>query len=210
MALDQPTDVSIRQLVADSGSVTRGLRQGRSYTLTLNGEPLARMIPIRRRRAVPKEEVLAIFATAPVLDVNDLRADLAVVDTSIIAAIKLYDPAELPDTLLITAVTLGELSYGPHATEDPAKRAGRVAVLQHVEATFDPLPYDQSAARLYGQICAAVRTAGRQPRSRASDLMIAATAASNELPLYTANPDDFKGTEGLVAVVAVHGRPNDF
>jgi antitoxin (DNA-binding transcriptional repressor) of toxin-antitoxin stability system len=76
MALDQPTDVSIRQLVADSGSVTRGLRQGRSYTLTLNGEPLARMIPIRRRRAVPKEEVLAIFATAPVLDVNDLRADL--------------------------------------------------------------------------------------------------------------------------------------
>jgi antitoxin (DNA-binding transcriptional repressor) of toxin-antitoxin stability system len=76
MALDQPTDISIRQLVADSGSVTRGLRQGRSYTLTLNGEPLARMVPIRRRRAVPKDEVLAIFATAPVLDVNDLRADL--------------------------------------------------------------------------------------------------------------------------------------
>ncbi len=76
MALDQPTDISIRQFVADSGSVTRGLRQGRTYTLTLNGEPLARMVPIRRRRAVPKEEVLAIFATAPVLDVNDLRADL--------------------------------------------------------------------------------------------------------------------------------------
>jgi antitoxin (DNA-binding transcriptional repressor) of toxin-antitoxin stability system len=76
MALDQPTDVSIRQLVADSGSVTRGLRQGRTYTLTLNGEPLARMIPIRRRRAVPKEEVLAIFATAPVLDAHELRADL--------------------------------------------------------------------------------------------------------------------------------------
>ena len=76
MALDQPTNISIRQLVADSGSVTRGLRQGRTYTLTLNGEPLARMVPIRRRRAVPKDEVLAIFATAPVLDVNDLRTDL--------------------------------------------------------------------------------------------------------------------------------------
>ncbi len=136
--------------------------------------------------------------------------DVAVVDTSIIAAIKLYDPAELPDTLLVTAVTLGELSFGPHATDDPVKRAGRVAVLQHVEATFDPLPYDQSAARLYGQICAAVRTVGRQPRRRASDLMIAATAASNELPLYTANPDDFKGAEGLVELVAVHGRPNNF
>jgi antitoxin (DNA-binding transcriptional repressor) of toxin-antitoxin stability system len=76
MALEQPTDVSVRQFVADSGSVTRGLRQGRSYTLTLNGEPLARMTPIRRRRAVPKDEVLAIFATAPVLDVGELRADL--------------------------------------------------------------------------------------------------------------------------------------
>jgi antitoxin (DNA-binding transcriptional repressor) of toxin-antitoxin stability system len=76
MAVEQPTDVSIRQFVSDSGSITRGLRQGRSYTLTLNGEPLARMVPIRRRRAVPKEEVLAIFATAPVLDVNELHADL--------------------------------------------------------------------------------------------------------------------------------------
>jgi len=38
--------------------------------------------------------------------------------------------------------------------------------------------------------------------------MIAATAASNDLPLYTANPDDFNGTEGLVEVVAVHARSN--
>jgi predicted nucleic acid-binding protein len=135
--------------------------------------------------------------------------DAAVVDTNVIAALKLYDPAELPDTMLITAITLGELSFGPHATDDPAKRAGRVAVLQHVEATFDPLPYDQGAARLYGQICAAVRAAGREPRKRASDLMIAATAASVELPLYTANPDDFKGAEELVEVVAIHARPNN-
>jgi antitoxin (DNA-binding transcriptional repressor) of toxin-antitoxin stability system len=76
MAAEQPTDISVRQFVADSGSVTRGLRQGRTYTLTLNGEPLARMIPIRRRRAVPKQEVLAIFAGAPNVDVDELRADL--------------------------------------------------------------------------------------------------------------------------------------
>jgi predicted nucleic acid-binding protein len=135
---------------------------------------------------------------------------IAVVDTSIIAAIRLYEPSELPDTLLVTAVTLGELSYGPHATDDPAKRAGRVAVLQHVEATFDPLPYDQGSARLYGQICAAVRAAGGQPRKRASDFMIAATAASNDLPLYTANPDDFKGADDLVEIVPVRRRPNSF
>jgi antitoxin (DNA-binding transcriptional repressor) of toxin-antitoxin stability system len=76
MAIEQPIDVSVRQFVADSGSVTRGLRQGRTYTLTLNGEPLARIVPVRRRRAVPKEEVLAIFATSPAIDVRELRADL--------------------------------------------------------------------------------------------------------------------------------------
>jgi predicted nucleic acid-binding protein len=135
--------------------------------------------------------------------------DAAVVDTSVIAALKLYDPAELPGMMLVTAVTLGELSFGPHATDDPVKRAGRVAVLQHVEATFDPLPYDQGAARLFGQICAAVRAAGREPRKRASDLMIAATAAGNEFPLYTANPGDFKGTEAFVEVVGLRARPNN-
>ena len=135
--------------------------------------------------------------------------DAAIVDTSIIAALKLFDPAELPGTILITAVTLGELSFGPHATDDPVKGAGRVAVLQHVEATFDPLPYDQSAARLYGQICVAVRAAGREPRRRASDLMIAATAASNQLPLYTANPDDFKGVGGFLEAAGLKARPNN-
>jgi antitoxin (DNA-binding transcriptional repressor) of toxin-antitoxin stability system len=85
----QPTDISVRQFVADSGAVTRGLRQGRAYTLTLNGEPLAKMIPIQRRRAVPKEEVLAIFATAPVVDVDELRADL---DEA--ASQDLHDPYE--------------------------------------------------------------------------------------------------------------------
>jgi predicted nucleic acid-binding protein len=135
--------------------------------------------------------------------------EAGVVDTSIIAALKLFDPANLPDTLLITTITLGELSYGPHATDDPLKRAGRVAVLQHVESTFEPLPYDHYAARLYGQICASVRASGRQPRKRASDLMIAATAASNALPLFTANPDDFRGAEEFVEVVGLHGRPNN-
>ena len=132
-----------------------------------------------------------------------------VLDTSVIAALGLYDPADLPEAFLITAITLGELSYGPHVTDDPRKRAGRVAVLQYVESTFEPLPYAQHAARLYGQICAAVRAAGRLSRKRTSDLMIAATAASNALPVYTANPDDFRGSEEFVELVGVSGKPNN-
>jgi antitoxin (DNA-binding transcriptional repressor) of toxin-antitoxin stability system len=85
----EPSDVSVRQFVADSGAVTRGLRQGHSYTLTLNGEPLAKMIPIRRRQAVPKDEVLAIFGAAPVIDVDELRSDLDAV-----VAQDLRDPYE--------------------------------------------------------------------------------------------------------------------
>lgn len=85
----QPTDITVRQFVADSGSVTRGLRQGLAYTLTLNGEPLAKIIPIRRRLAVPRDEVLAIFANAPVIDVEELRSDL---DAAV--AQELRDPFE--------------------------------------------------------------------------------------------------------------------
>lgn len=133
-----------------------------------------------------------------------------VVDTNIVAALKLFDEAALPDTFFITAVTLGELAYGPHATDDPVKRAGRMAVLQYAEATFEPLPYGTEAARLYARICVAVRNSGRKPRGRATDLMIAATAASNGLPLYAANPDDFRGAEEIIEVVGVPTRPNDF
>ncbi|MFG3436026.1 type II toxin-antitoxin system VapC family toxin [Nonomuraea sp. NPDC047897] len=132
------------------------------------------------------------------------RPERGVLDTNIVAAFKLFDPAELPVESAITAVTLGELSRGPYATDDPVKRAGRIAVLQHVEAAFgDPLPYDAEAARMFGQLCAVVYAQGRQPRSRTADLMIAATAASNALPLFTANPKDFDGLERLVDVVAV-------
>lgn len=72
----KPVPVSVRQFVADSGTVTRGLREGRTYMLTLNGEPLATVIPVGRRQAVPKAEVLALFTTAPVIDTDELRADL--------------------------------------------------------------------------------------------------------------------------------------
>ncbi|QIS13608.1 type II toxin-antitoxin system VapC family toxin [Nocardia arthritidis] len=132
------------------------------------------------------------------------RRARGVLDTGIIAAFSLFEPAELPIESAITAVTLGELSRGPYATDDPIKRARRIAVLQHAEATFgDALPYDSEAARIFGLICASVYAIGRQPRRRTADLMIAATATRNGLPLYTTNPKDFAGLDALVTIVAV-------
>ncbi|MBL7255422.1 type II toxin-antitoxin system VapC family toxin [Paractinoplanes lichenicola] len=130
-------------------------------------------------------------------------ATRGLIDTNIVVHLSVLDPALLPSEMVISAITLAELSAGPHHTDDPIERARRTSVLQHTEATFDPLPFDAEAARTYGVICAAVLATGRTPRRRVADLMIASIAAVNRLPLYTTNPGDFVGLEQLLTVVAV-------
>ena len=63
--------------------------------------------------------------------------------------------------------------------------------MERAEATFESLPFDNAAARAYGTIYAAVLADGRKPRGgRAIDLLIAAIALSERLPLDTRNPAD--------------------
>jgi predicted nucleic acid-binding protein len=128
------------------------------------------------------------------------------IDTNILVLMAALDQSQLPEEIVISAVTLAELSAGPHHAADPVERARRMSVLQHAEATFEPLPFDVEAARAYGMVSAVVLAAGRMPRRRLADLMIASIAIVHRLPLYTTNPDDFVGLDDLVAVVAVH-RP---
>ena len=137
-------------------------------------------------------------------------------DTSIVILRAWIDPAELPDEMAITAITLAELSAGPHevrgddeqsAYDAPVERARRMDVLQRAEHEFDPIPFDAEAARVYGRVTAAVVAAGRKPRRRAPDLMIASIAIAEDLPLYTTNPDDFVGLEQLLTVAPVR-RPH--
>jgi predicted nucleic acid-binding protein len=129
------------------------------------------------------------------------------IDTNIVIHLAALDAAELPDEMVISAVTLAELSAGPHHTDDPKERARRMSVLQHVEATFDPLPFDAEAARAFGLVSAAVLAAGRGTRRRIADLMIASVAHTHGLPLYTINPVDFAGLNDLLTVRAVR-RPS--
>ncbi len=133
-------------------------------------------------------------------------------DTNILILRRWIDPAQLPDEMAISAVTLAELSAGVHlvAGEDGGardERARRTDILQRAEHEFDPLPFDVEAARAFGRLTAAVQAIGRTPRRRVADLMVAAVAAAQELPLYTTNPDDFVGLAGMVHVVAVD-RPD--
>jgi predicted nucleic acid-binding protein len=126
------------------------------------------------------------------------------IDTSVLIDLDHLGPGQLPTELAISALTMAELTAGPHATTDSAERARRQDRLQRAEATFDPLPFDSAAARAYGRIYAAIAARGGKARGpRAVDLLIAASALAGNLPLYTRNVDDFRGIEHLVDVVGI-------
>jgi predicted nucleic acid-binding protein len=124
-------------------------------------------------------------------------------DTSVIIDHQAIDAAHLPDESAIAAITMAELAAGPLATDDTEERARRQERLQWAAATWDPLPFDNAAAQAYGRVFVAVRNAGRTPRSRFADLLIAATAIARGLPLYTRNPSDFSGLSDLIQIVTV-------
>jgi len=124
-----------------------------------------------------------------------------ILDTSTVILLpQIQNPGALPDEPLITTVTLAELSVGPLVATDDAERAARQAQLQQAEADFTPLPFDAAAARAFGRVAASLRRSGRKPAARSYDAMIAATALAHELPVYTANPADFDGIDGVEVV----------
>ncbi len=135
--------------------------------------------------------------------IDRVRHERGILDTStVILLSRLDDPTVLPDEPLITAITLAELSVGPLVATSDTERAARQAHLQQAESDFDALPFDASAARAFGRVAASLRQSGRKTQARSYDAMIAATALANALPVYTCNPDDFSGIDGL-DVIAV-------
>jgi toxin FitB len=122
----------------------------------------------------------------------------AIIDTSVLIG------AEAPDELegAISAATLAELHFGVLVADDEDERARRAQRLGVVEATFDPLPIDAAVGREWGRLAAAVAARGGQPRRRAIDLAIAATANVHRVPLLTRDVKDF---DGLTDVVDIRG-----
>jgi tRNA(fMet)-specific endonuclease VapC len=138
------------------------------------------------------------------------RHERGVLDTNTVIMLpRLADPAVLPAEPLITAVTLAELSVGPLVASTDTERGARQAHLQQAEADFDPLPFDAAAARAFGRVAASLRRAGRKTSARAYDAMIAAIALANGLPVYTCNPDDFVGIDGLEVVTVPVPSPEE-
>lgn len=126
-------------------------------------------------------------------------------DTSTVILLgRLTDPGDLPQESVISAVTLAELSVGPHVARTARERAARQAHLQQAESDFDPIVFGAEAARAFGRVAASLRSSGRKPAARSYDALIAASAIAEGIPLYTCNPDDFAGIDELVLRVVPH------
>lgn len=123
----------------------------------------------------------------------------ALLDTSIVVA---ADVGRLEGELAISSVTLAELHFGILVAKTAEARAERLRRLSVLQRQFNALPLDEAVAASYGQIAAAVVQAGRQPRARTTDLLIAATAHAHSARLYTRNPDDFVGADKYVEIVS--------
>jgi predicted nucleic acid-binding protein len=124
----------------------------------------------------------------------------AVLDTSVLIS-GLAEPVDAE--LAISTISLAELHFGVLVAKSPQIRAERLRRVAAIERAFEPLPVTDAVARTYGALAAAVVAAGRQPRSRSFDLVIAATAATHEAVLYTRNPKDFVGLDDHLQVIAV-------
>jgi predicted nucleic acid-binding protein len=124
----------------------------------------------------------------------------AILDTSVVIA---SDVGRLDGELAISSATLAELHFGVLVAKDSMVRAERLRRLSVLQRTFDALPVDDAVAASYGQLAAAVADAGRQPRARTMDLLIAATAHAYSARVYTRNASDFAGADSLVEIVPV-------
>ncbi len=131
------------------------------------------------------------------------RVQRGMLDTCAAIDLPTLDPARLPVEVAIPAIVLAELAQGVAMTKDPEQVMIRSQRLADIEATFAAIPFDREAARRYGTLVALTIAANRDPRPRRIDLMIAATAAAHQLPLYTRNPDDFKGLTNTVTIIAI-------
>lgn len=131
------------------------------------------------------------------------RVQRGMLDTSAVIDLPALDPARLPVEAAIPAIVLAELAQGIAMTKSAEQVMIRSQRLADIEAAFAAIPFDREAARRYGTLVALTIAADRDPRPRRIDLMIAATAAAHGLPLYTRNPNDFRGLDSAVTVVAI-------
>ncbi len=68
--------ITQRELRNDSGAVLREVEAGYAVVVTRNGEPVAELRPVARRRFVPRAAIAAAAAHAPRVDAARFRRDV--------------------------------------------------------------------------------------------------------------------------------------
>jgi predicted nucleic acid-binding protein len=134
---------------------------------------------------MPDPQSVGLLDTCALIDIDDIPEE------------------RLPIVSEICAITVAELTMGVHMAKNTAERSARITKLLSIGANFDPLPFESRAVNAFNALVGLTVAIGRNPKPRKNDLMIAATAVANSLPLYTANVDDFKGLESMLEVVDV-------
>lgn len=99
-----------------------------------------------------------------------------------------YPPADLA----LCAVVVAELRYGAESSANPPKEHAKVDAFA---APYVSLPFDDVAARLYGEIRHALASVGKQIGPY--DMMIAAIALAHDLILVAHNTSEFGRVTGL-------------
>lgn len=123
----------------------------------------------------------------------------AILDTNMLVAESLTHPGY---DVAVSSLSWAELRFGIRKAADPVERARRESRVARLHALLGPgIAFDDAVAEAYETVCGLVLAAGRDPRSRAIDLMIAATAVSAGASVITRNPDDFAGLDVLLDVV---------
>jgi hypothetical protein len=111
-------------------------------------------------------------------------------------------PTSSGDEAAISMATLAELRFGVLIARTPESRAARMRVLSSAEGALAALPIDDTVASSYALLATKIVAAGRQPRARAFDLLIAATAHAHGAVLVTSNLGDFTGLDDVLEVRA--------
>lgn len=101
--------------------------------------------------------------------------------------------SHIADGLCLSAITLAELEHGIAKSAFPERNS--MALLQFL-AILDVLPFDEEAAKEYGQICAYLQRKGTPIGTM--DMLIAGHARSENLILVTNNTREFERVPDLL------------
>lgn len=108
----------------------------------------------------------------------------ALVDTSVFVGVERRGaPLDGLEHAGVSAVTIGELGLGVEMASEAKERSLRAATLAVAEDRFDVVGFDQATAIEYSRLMGDARRRGRRPSVQ--DMIIAATAVHNRVPLIT-------------------------